>query len=427
MAKTRIRWTLATFMFIGGIINYMDRASLSVMAPFIEKDLQLTQTQMGMVFSSFFLGYALFCFIGGMCADRFGPRKTMAGAIGLWSIFCGLTAAVTGFFSMVVVRVLFGMGEGPMQTTINKTIKSWFPRKEAATATGFVNSGQPLGGALCGPIVGSFAIFLGWRAAFIIIMLFGFLWLYGWYRIARDTPAEHPKVNQAELEYIQAGLEEKPSDQASTTDAPKLSYYLTRSTVWATAAGYFAYSYVLSFFLTWFPTYLVREHGLDIKTMGFVNAIPWLFGAVGLLTGGLICDWLFRRSGKALASSKTVVVGGMLLSAAGIIYASNISTVYPAVALMTLTVYCLYNAGTCIWSTVLDTIPQKSIGSVGGFIHFIANLAGVICPTVTGYILDRSGSFPLTFVIAGVIAIIGAAAILFFVRPIKAEEAVKSA
>ncbi len=418
MFKNNIRWSLAIVMFFGGIINYMDRASLSVMAPFIEKDLELSATQMGIVFSSFFLGYALFCFIGGICADKFGPRKTMASAMGLWSVFCGLTSLVTGFFSMVAVRVLFGMGEGPMGTTNNKTIKSWFPRKEAAFATGFINSGQPLGGALCGPIVGMFALALGWRTAFVIIMMMGLVWIIFWLRTARDMPEQHPKMTPQELAHIRQDTQAVAEELKSS--GPKLSYYLKQRTVWAIAAGYFAYSYVLSFFLTWFPTYLVQSHGLNIKTMGFVNAIPWLFGAIGLITGGLICDWLYRRSGKALTSSKTVVVTGMVISACSIIYASTISTLYPAVILMTLTVYALYNAGTCIWSTVLDTIPAKSIGSVGGFIHFIANLAGIIGPTLTGIILDKSHSFPLTFIIAGIVAIIGAMAILM-TKPISSE------
>ncbi|QIQ21149.1 MFS transporter [Zophobihabitans entericus] len=411
MFKNKVRWSLATVMFFGGIINYMDRASLSVMAPFIEKDLNLTETQMGIVFSSFFLGYALFCFVGGICADKFGPRKTMAGAMGLWSLFCGLTAMVTGFFSMVVIRVLFGMGEGPLGTTNNKTIKSWFPRKEAAFATGFINSGQPLGGALCGPIVGFLALSLGWRIAFVVIMLLGFIWIFFWLRAARDTPEQHPDVSAQELAYIRSDTSSEVKIDNSVKI--KLSYYLKKPTIWFIALGYFSYSYVLSFFITWFPTYLVRAHGLDIKTMGFVNAIPWLFGAIGLLTGGLICDWLYRRSGKALSSSKKVVVTGMLVSACSIIYASNISSIYPAVVLMTLTVYALYNAGTCIWSTVIDTIPAKSIGSVGGFIHLIANLAGIIGPTLTGVILQQSQSFPLTFVIVGSVAVVGALAISF--------------
>lgn len=416
----RVRWLLAGLMFLGGIINYMDRAALSVMAPFIEKDLGLSATQMGVVFSSFFLGYAVFCFVGGLCADRFGPRRTLAGAMGLWSIFCGLTAAVTGFASLVTVRVLFGMGEGPLGTTNNKTIKNWFPRREAASATGFVNAGQPLGGALCGPIVGMLAISLGWRLAFVVIMVFGLAWMIAWYRFARDKPAQHPDITPAELTLIE-GDRIEASAAAATDDAhgDSLWTYIRMPAVLAVAAGYFAYSYVLTFFLTWFPTYLVKTQGLNIREMSFASAVPWLCGMVGLLAGGLVCDMLYRRTGQALRSSKTVVVGGMVLAACGILAARGVTGLYMAVGLMSVTVFFMYCAGTCIWSSVLDLVPERKIGGVGGFIHFVANLAGVVGPTLTGYILDRSGSFETAFTVTGAIALAGAAAVLLFVRPAK--------
>jgi MFS family permease len=144
MFKHRYRLVVALLLFFAGMLNYMDRAALSVMAPLVKADLHLNDAQLGFLFSCFFVGYCLFCFIGGWGADKFGPRKVYAWAAAIWSVFCGATALVTGFWHLLIVRVLFGIGEGPMGTTTNKSIANWFPRKEIGRAVGFTNAGQPL-------------------------------------------------------------------------------------------------------------------------------------------------------------------------------------------------------------------------------------------------------------------------------------------
>ena len=152
-------------LFLGGMINYLDRAALSVAAPFLTKDLALSPAQLGVVFSVFFFGYAAFCFVGGYASDRFGARNVFAVAAVVWSLFCGLTASVFSFTSLLVVRVIFGMGEGPYGSATNKLVSNWFPRRQQATAVGWANAGTPLGGALAGPIVGFIALAWGWRVS----------------------------------------------------------------------------------------------------------------------------------------------------------------------------------------------------------------------------------------------------------------------
>lgn len=149
-----IRWIIVLLLFLVYMINYLDRVALSITVPMIEKDLALNAEQFGIIFGSFFFGYAVFNFIGGLAVDKFGATLVMGLAVGLWSLFCGLTAVATGFYSMLVLRVLFGMAEGPICASANKMINGWFPKKQAATAVGFLSAGSPLGGAVAGPIVG---------------------------------------------------------------------------------------------------------------------------------------------------------------------------------------------------------------------------------------------------------------------------------
>ena len=189
--KVKKRWIILFLLFLANIINYLDRSALSIVAPMVSTELGLTPSQMGIVFSSFFFGYAVFNFVGGWASDRFGGKRIFSWAMGLWSLFCALTATITGFGSMLLVRVLFGVGEGPLSSTINKIINSWFPHRQAASAVGLVSSGTPLGGAIAGPVVGR-GDFAGLRPAFIIIGVIGFVWLVFWLILARRSRATTP-------------------------------------------------------------------------------------------------------------------------------------------------------------------------------------------------------------------------------------------
>jgi ACS family hexuronate transporter-like MFS transporter len=176
MLRTR-RWQIVLLLFSGGLINYMDRGALAIAAPVMTKDLGLGPAALGVIFSAFFIGYALFNFIGGYVSDYINPHRVFALAMGVWSLFCALTGAAVGFTSLLVIRVLFGIGEGPFCATANKLVNNWFPRREVGSALGVANGGTPLGGAIAGPIVGTCLIAFGWRFAFVIVGAIGLVWL----------------------------------------------------------------------------------------------------------------------------------------------------------------------------------------------------------------------------------------------------------
>ena len=182
-------WTMVFLLFIVYGINYLDRVALSVTAPLVQSDLGLSPAQMGVVFSIFFVGYALFNFLGGLASDRLGPKLVYVLAVGFWSIFCGMTAVAIGFVSLLIVRLLFGMAEGPLCAAANKMVNNWLPREKAATAMGLLSAGSPLGGAIAGPIVGLLAIRFGWRTSFWIVCAIGLAWVTVWMLTTTDRPA----------------------------------------------------------------------------------------------------------------------------------------------------------------------------------------------------------------------------------------------
>jgi sugar phosphate permease len=329
--------------------------------------------------------------------------------MGLWSLFCGLTAGVFSFTSAVVIRVLFGVGEGPFSTTANKLVNNWFPHRERASAVGVLSAGTPLGGAVAGPVVGYLTVTYGWRLAFIIVGILGFIWLALWLWLATDNPSQHSMVSDEERKLIAADKEAVTESIASAAHH-SLGYYLRQPLVWATAVAFFGYNYILFFFLTWFPSYLTSVHQLSIKSMSIATVIPWVLGFVGLASGGFLSDWLFKVTGKALLARKIVLVSCLLIAFAG-----AVSTVESAVGLMSTSIFFLYLTGHAYWAIIQDTVRGENVGSVGGFVHFLANLAGIIGPTVTGFMVQLSGSFISAFVLAGGIALTGATAVMIFV------------
>ncbi len=409
------RWQMVLLLFIAGIINYLDRSALSVAAPLVMKDLELTPADLGLIFSSFFVGYAAFNFIGGWASDKLGGKRVFTLAMGVWSVFCALTAAAGGFVSLLVIRVCFGVGEGPLSSTMNKVVNNWFPHREAASAVGFANCGTPLGGAIAGPVVGLMAVALGWKAAFVVIGLIGFAWLFFWVRLATETPREHPTISAEELHEIEG---DRAAPSASLPAQP-LGFYLKQPVVLATGLAFFGYNYILFFFLTWFPSYLTMAQHLSIKDMSIATVLPWVLGFCGLAAGGAVSDAVYRRTGRALFARKLVLTVCLSLAAVSVALAGLVTTLGSALLLMSAAVFFLYLTGSTYWAILQDTVRGENIGGVGGFIHMMANCAGIIGPAVTGFIVQSTGVFTSAFVLAGGIAILGVLCVLVFVKPIE--------
>jgi MFS transporter, ACS family, hexuronate transporter len=407
-----VRWAVVGLLFLGGMINYLDRAALSVAAPFLTKELGLSPSELGLVFSVFFFGYAAFCFVGGYASDRIGARNVFAIASIVWSVFCGLTATVFSFTSLLVVRVIFGMGEGPYASAANKLVSNWFPRRQQATAVGWANAGTPLGGALAGPVVGFIALAWGWRVSFVIIAAIGLCWSAVWILLVTERPEQNARVSEAERAEI-------ATDQEPTRTGPAapLGPLLMRPAVLATAFAFFGYAYILYFFLSWFPTYLTSARHLSVQSMSFVTTIPWLLGFVGLAAGGSVSDAIFRITGNAVRARKLVLVVALLIAAVCVALAGSVETVQAAVALMAVSVFFMYLTGNTYWAIILDTVDKDRVGGVGGFVHLIANTAGIVAPSVTGFMVQATGgSYAGAFGLAGAIAVLGALSVAVFVR-----------
>ena len=411
----KYRSVVLFMLFLAGVVNYLDRSALSIAAPLISKEFNLDAAQLGITFSIFFAGYTLFNFIGGYLSDRFGPHKVLTGSMSLWSLACGATALTWNFGSLLIVRTIFGMGEGPIGSNTNKTINNWFPKKERAKAVGIGTCGMPLGGAIASPIIGFLALKFGWRLSFIAIVVIGFIWVFLWAKFVTDYPRQNSRISKEEVEEIESDQE----TVIDTSEKKPLGYYLRQPLVLFTAFGFFAYNYILYFFLTWFPSYLTMSKHLSIQDMSIATIIPWVIACVGAVSGGALTDYLYKKTNKLLFSRKIVLVTGLLGSAVTISLTGFADSAVAAVALMSVGICFLYITGPSYWAIIQDNVTGKNVGAVGGFVHALANISGIIAPIITGYIVKSTNSFTSAFILSGVLGLIAAITIAFFANPIK--------
>mgnify|MGYP003365319440 CR=1 FL=1 len=417
--KTQFRWTIGSLLFFASMINYIDRAALPIVAPMIQKDLGIDAAQLGLIFSIFFVGYALFNFVGGTLADHFGTKKVYGIAMTVWSIFSGLTAIVTGFWQLMIFRIIFGLGEGPMGSITNKTVRNWFPRQETGVVVGMATTGGNLtGAAIAGPIMGFIALALGWRASFIVTLVIGLIWVACWLFFSADTPAKSRHVNEAERRYIESG---RVAEAGQVEEGHSLGYYLSSIIILAVAFAFFAANYTQYFLLSWLPSYLVSARGLDIKTMSVVTMIPWIAGLIGVFIGGLIMDMLVRHSRHAIDARRRMLVVTLLLIAVGFGGTMMVTTTVQAVTLMALVIFIEGMIPTACWALLQDLVPGNRVGSVGGFVHLLSNIAGIVGPALTGFIIQygggpTGGGYNVSFAVAGGIAVLAAIGVICFIR-----------
>jgi ACS family hexuronate transporter-like MFS transporter len=424
MKTGKYRYVIAALLFIAGAINYMDRAALGVVAPIINKELSLSPSQLGIIFSSFFFGYSIFAFVGGQLADKYGPRRVFSWAMGSWSILCGLTAAVSGFGSLLIARALFGFGEGPMNSTTNRTITNWFPRDETATMVGFTFSGQTVGSAIAGPVVGLIAIAYGWRTSFVIIAALGLLWIVAWRIFATDRPAENKRVSEPERNLVEASRNAIHPAESGDENTPLRSYLVRPSTL-ALGVGLFAVNYTLFVFISWMPSYFTNALHLDLKQMSVLSAIPWACGGIGYFGGGLLADGFFKRMSNKLLARKISATLPLALSGLAMLGVSMVDSVTPAVTLVAFAVMFLTASSQACWAMMHELVPGRHLGGVSGFVHLMSNISGIVGPTMMGFAVQYFGGYGSGFVLGAAIDLIGVLAMLIVIGRRKTGDAVE--
>jgi ACS family D-galactonate transporter-like MFS transporter len=412
---------MLTFIFINVVINYMDRSNISVAATAISQDLQLSSVQLGLIFSAFGWTYAALQIPGGLLVDRFGPRLLYAFSLVTWSLATFFQGFMRGFAGLFALRLATGAFEAPAFPTNNRIVTSWFPDHERASAIAMYTSGQFIGLAFLTPVLVTIEHFVGWRGLFWATGGIGIVWGFIWYRLYRN-PNEHPAVNQAELDHIEKGGG-LISREAPGTAGAKASFqwrHLQQAFIyrklWGIYLGQFAVNSTLWFFLTWFPTYLVKYRGLDYLKSGFLASAPFLAAFAGVLLSGFCSDYLVRRGVKVGVARKTPVIAGLLLSIS-IVGANYVDSTALIILFMTLAFFG-NGLASITWVFVSTLAPKHLVGLTGGVFNFIGGSASIIVPVVIGY-LAREGNFAPALLFIATLALTGAASYIFLVGKVE--------
>jgi ACS family glucarate transporter-like MFS transporter len=402
-APTRIRYAVLLLVYLAAFITYLDRVCLSVAAPAMQAELRISQVEFGWVFTVFYIAYALFEMPTAWLGDRWGQRRMLVRIVGCWSIFTILTGLARSFTTMLVTRFVFGAAEAGAFPTLSRALSRWFPIHERGRANGAMWMGARSGGAFAPPIAVALMGWFGWRGAFAIFGCVGLVWCavcWFWYR---DDPARQPSVNAAELEIIRAGAAPppKPSERV-----PWRTLLLNR-TMLALFCSYFASGFGFQFFVTWLPTYFMREHGLSLQKSGVFAALPLAAGAVGCVMGGVIADFITRRTGSVVWGRRSVGVSGFLIGAIGYAAAIHVHSPGAAIAFLALASGAHDLTLPVLWATTTDAGGRFG-GTASGFVNFASSLSGMLAPLTAAAFERAFGSFHAVFYAAAGLYVVGA-------------------
>lgn len=417
--QSHIRYWMLALLFINIVINYLDRTNLSVAAPELAKDLGLSSVERGYILSAFGWTYAALQIPGGLLADRVKPRVLYAVCLASWSVTTMLQGVARGFVGLFGFRLATGAFEAPSYPINNRIVTSWFPDNERASAIALYVSGQFIGLAFLTPVLVTLQASVGWRGLFIVTGLVGLIWGLVWYIFYRD-PTDHPKANQAELDYIQQGGGVFHKDITRTSkpiwSAENLRQVFSQRTLWGVYIAQFCVNATLWFFLTWFPSYLVDYRGLDFIKSGYLASVPFLAACAGLLLSGFVSDRLAKQGKSVSFARKAPIIFGLLLSVSivGANYTNDTTMIIFFLALA------FFGAGMALISWVFVSIlsPTHLIGLTGGVFNFMGNLASIVVPIAIGY-LAKGGDFRPALAFIGILGFIGACSYIFIVGKIE--------
>lgn len=402
---TRARVVMLSLLFLATTINYVDRSNLSIVAPFLSKELGLDPVQMGLLFSAFAWSYAIANLPGGFLIDRFGSRVVYGVAQLAWSAATLALGLVSGFAALFGLRFAVGLAEAPAFPVNNRVVSTWFPQRERGRATSTYASGQYVGSALLSPVLFWMATSFGWRSVFWITGAAGILSAIVWLRVYRD-PSRSARVNAAELEMITAGGALTTTPPREPVTGAQIARLLRERQVWALGLGKFAVMSSLYFLLTWFPTYLVNERGLTSLKAGAATSLPYIAATLGVLLGGTWSDWLLRRGVHISAARKIPIVTGFL-GASSIILVNY--TTDNAIALSILTfAFFAQGVSSNSWSIIAEAAPRTLMGTTGGIINFTGHIAGIVTPILIGFIIRETQSFELVLAYVSLAGLVGA-------------------
>lgn len=402
-----VRWVIIGMVFFATLINYIDRLTISVLAPLIVEDLHLTNTEFGGIATWFLLAYTISQSLSGKLYDRIGIKKGFTVSIVVWSVAAMLHAFASGLRSLSFFRFVLGLGEAGNWPGAAKTVAEWFPARQRAFAMAIFNSGAAIGSIVAPPvIVGLTAYFGHWYETFIVTGALGFVWLIFWW-IVYDTPEKHKWLTAKEFELIREDDKNAEAVAVSETEERQHGWLqlLTHRQTWAIVLARFLVDPVWWLYITWLPLFLYKVHGFDLKQIGLFAWVPYVAADAGSLFGGWLSGFLIGRGWSVNNARKAVIGFAACLMPAGILAA------YTPDSMMALALIGVVLFGFQVWINNVQTLPsdlfpKSAVGSVAGLGGTGAGIGSMIFIFTTGWVVDNYSYTPI-LVAAGLLAPVG--------------------
>jgi D-galactonate transporter len=400
----RHRFLILAMIFIVTVVNYADRATMSIAGTGVVKDLGLDPVMLGMIFSAFAWAYALGQIPGGWLLDKFGARRVYGCSLILWSLFT-MAQGTIGWFglmgasaamSLFAMRFMLGLVESPAFPANNRIVSCWFPTSERGTASALFNSAQYMAVVVFTPLMAWLTHAMGWEHVFLWMGGLGLVLSVFWFAFYRE-PHSDKHLSPRELEYMREGgalvdLElNRQTTEKKKANYKEIAQLFTNRTLWAIYLGQYCITALTYFFITWFPIYLIKGRGMTIMEAGWVAALPAICGFSGGVLGGMCSDWLIRRGVHPSVARKTPFMIGMAMSTV-LVAANFLDANWMVITVMAVA---FFGKGLAAvgWAVLSDTAPKNMVGLSGGVFNGIGNIAGIVTPVVIGLIVASTGSF----------------------------------
>lgn len=382
-------------------ITYLDRVNVSTAADGFGREFGLSKTQVGLVFSAFAYPYLVFQIVGGWISDRFGARRTLIACGLLWGVATALTGLSGGLMSMLVARLLLGLGEGATFPASTTAMSRWIARDRRGFAQGITHAASRVGNAVAPAAVVAIMATSGWRASFFVCGAISLAWVGLWALMFTEHPKEHPRITDAELATL-------PEPNAKPACVPWKALARRMAPVMVV---YFCYGWTLWLFLSWVPQYFLHNYELDLKKSALFASSVFFAGVLGDTLGGVVTDRLLARTGSLRKSRSVMVATCMMLALLSLVPLIWIHDLYVSLACLSAGFFFAEMTIGPMWAIPMDIAPEFS-GVASGMMNTGSALAAIMSPVVAGVLIDRFGSWELPFI--GSMALMAAGVVLAF-------------
>ncbi|WP_338470993.1 MFS transporter [Niallia sp. XMNu-256] len=384
-------------LYFGWIISYIDRTVISLAIVQIGEDLTLDASKLGIVLSAFFMGYALMQIPGGWLADRFGSRKVIVAAVIAWSIFTALSGLAWSLTSLILIRFLFGIGEGGYPAASTKAIADYFPSDKRTKAQSTMMSSNAFGAALAPIICAPLLVAFGWRTVFLIVGLLGIVFVV-WFILSTKKAGNYAN-----------------SDVAAKPSKKEYKQLLRNSILWKVLLIFFFVNVTNWGLISWMPSYLMQGLGIDLKSVGLFSAIPTLFLTAGMIISGRIIN-------KVGSKAKYGVITGIILTGASLYLMSLATGVYQVIMFQSIAYIFMSFVMSFVFTVPHRMMEEKVVGTAFGIINFGGQAAGIFSPMIMGALIAATGTYQAAFVFLTICCAV-AAVIACFLPAVKKRQA----